>query len=130
MIKNIVFKLNKLIELNSNSSLDTDIQTEINSLVDVDNKKKFNMSHLESLTEKPLVKNQISVKRILPLISLQGILYITTRNIYFQTLHSVASKPVKVIHIDEIITLFKRRYELQHVIIYKFISYCICYRLA
>jgi len=109
-------KINKLIEFSKNSGLKADQQEELNKLILEDSKLKFNMSHLESITEKPLVKNQTIAKRILPLVSIHGVFYLTNRNLYFQTLHSVVTKPVKIIHLEDIINLFRRRYELQQVI--------------
>ena len=81
-----------------------------------DNKRKFDMSSIESVSEKPLLnKNSIFVRRVLPLITIHGIMYITDKIIYFQSFHSVSAKPVKKIQIDSITTVFLRRFELQYV---------------
>ncbi|EGR33579.1 neutral sphingomyelinase activation associated factor, putative [Ichthyophthirius multifiliis] len=84
-------------------------------IMDRNNKSKFNMSHTESVSEKPLLNSQMFVRQILPLQSVYGILYITDNNIYFQPMHSISTKPVKIIPIDEISRLYKRRFELRHI---------------
>jgi len=114
-VAKLMDKINKLIEFSKNGGLKADQQEELNKLILEDSKLKFNMSYLESITEKPLVKNQTIAKRILPLVSIHGVFYLTNRNLYFQTLHSVVTKPVKIIHLEEITNLFRRRYELQQI---------------
>lgn len=114
-IEKIVDKMTKLIAFSRDTSLKTDPQEELNRLILEDSKLKFNMSYLESITEKPLLKNQMISKRILPLVSIHGVFYVTNVNIYFQSLHSVGAKPVKKIHLKDITRIFKRRYELRQV---------------
>ena len=65
-------------------------------------KTKFIMCNIESVSEKPIVNSQINVRQILPLQSVYGILYVTNRNLYFQPMHSIQTKPVKMIPIEEI----------------------------
>lgn len=108
-------KINKLFEFSRGTGLKADQQEEVTKLILEDSKMKFNMSHLESITEKPLIKNQMTARRILPLVSIDGIFYLTNRNLYFQTVHSVATKPVKIIHMEEVTNIFRRRYELKQV---------------
>ena len=127
-IEKLMEKIKKIVESNHAPAYKTDPQEELNRLILEDSKLKFNMSYLESITEKPLIKNnnQMIAKRILPLVSIPGVFYITNANIYFQSLHSVVAKPVKVIHLTDITKIFKRRYELRQVIIifiYKYINF-------
>jgi hypothetical protein len=65
--------------------------------------------------EKPQLNKLIIVRRILPLVSIYGVFYVTNKNVYFQALQSVASKPVKIIHFEDITNIFRRRFELRHV---------------
>lgn len=109
-------KLVKLFEMGNQMRDSADLEQTIKNLVFEDRSQKFDISHLESISERPILKNQIIARRILPLISIHGILYCTNANIYFQSIHSVGSKPVKRIEISSINTIFKRRYELKHVI--------------
>jgi len=114
-IQKLMEKITKLVASGKNSSFKTDPQEEINRLILEDSKLRFNMSHLESITERPLIKNQLLVKRVLPLVTIPGIWYLTNANIYFQSLHSVVAKPVKIIHLTDITKIFKRRYELRQI---------------
>jgi len=116
-IGKLMEKIKKVVEASHAPAFKTDPQEELNRLILEDSKLKFNMSHLESITESPLIKNQnqMIAKRILPLVSIPGVFYITNANIYFQSVHSVVAKPVKVIHLTDITKIFKRRYELRQV---------------
>jgi len=108
-------KVNKLIEFSKSAGIRADQQEELTKLILEDSQLKFNMSYLESITERPLIKTQIVAKRILPLVSIHGVFYLTNRNLYFQTIHSVVNKPVKIIHLEDITNIFRRRYELRQV---------------
>ena len=117
-VAKFTIKLSKLIEFGKSAGIKADQQEELNKLILEDTTLKFNMSHLESITEKPAVKNQMVARRILPLVSIHGIFYLTDKNLYFQTLHSVVNKPVKIIHLNEVTNIFRRRYELKQAILY------------
>ncbi|KAL4472641.1 hypothetical protein ABPG74_018590 [Tetrahymena malaccensis] len=84
-------------------------------LMEKNGKKKFNMSQTESVSEKPLLNNQLICRQILPLNSIYGILYATNKNIYFQPIHNISTKPVKIIPIEYIFRLYKRRFELKNI---------------
>lgn len=100
--------------LSLDPGFDPDI--EINKMImNKENKRKFDMRLLESVTEKPLVQHQLFVRRVLPLISIHGILYLTNRNVYFQSFHSISDKPVKKIEIETITFIYRRRFELKSV---------------
>jgi GRAM domain. len=114
-IDKLIYKLNKLIEFSESKSITTDFQAEITKLILEDSKLKFDKSHLESITEKPILTRQMIARRIMPLVSIHGVIYITNKNVYFQPLHAVASKPVKTIHMEDITNIFRRRFELRHV---------------
>ena len=93
-----------------------DPDTEINKLIMMkENKKSFNMSLIESVSEKPLISKTLFAKRVMPLITIHGLFYLTNKNIYFQSIHSVSAKPVKKIAIEEIVKLYRRRFELKYV---------------
>lgn len=113
-IDKTVEKINKIIEFTENKGFG-DPQQELTKLILEDNKKKFDKSHLESINEKSLTNKQIIARRIMPLVSIYGMFYVTNKNVYFQPLHAVASKPVKIIHFEDITHIFRRRFELRHV---------------
>ena len=76
-IEKLIEKITRLIAYSRTSTLQIDPQEELNKLILEDSKVKFNMSSLESINERPLLKSQMLAKRILPLVSIHGIFYIT-----------------------------------------------------
>lgn len=78
-------------------------------------KARFNMSFVDSVSEKPLILKELLVRKIMPLIQTKGILYITNKTIYFQPFYKVTTKPCKKIAIDKIQCLYKRRFELMDI---------------
>ncbi len=75
----------------------------------------FDKTRIKSLSEKPLIKKDLPVKRILPLIYIDGLFFLTSKRLYFQPIHSIYSKPILSIKIHSLTKLYKRRYKLQHV---------------
>lgn len=63
---------------------------EINKMIyDREKKKKdFDMS-LIKISEKPLIRNYMKVMKVLPLNTIHGLFFITDKNIYFQSIHTV-----------------------------------------
>ena len=57
------------------------------------------MRFIESVSEKPIIKEPYLARRIMPLISIHGTIYITNKIIYFKPIYTVSSKPVKKIYI-------------------------------
>lgn len=81
-----------------------------------ENKRGFNMSLIDSVTEKPLLEdNNIFVRRILPLNHVHGYMFATDASVYFEPFHSISGKAVHRIVISDIAKLFKRRFELREV---------------
>ena len=103
------------LSLKNEPGFDPDIEIN-NMLMKRENKKNFNMSLIESVSEKPLISKTLTAKRVMPLIMIHGLLFLTNKNIYFQSIHSVSAKPVKKIPLDEIIKLYRRRFELKYVL--------------
>ena len=65
------------------------------------------------MSEKSAIPHEFKVKYIVPLISIDGLVYLTEERIYMQPFHpQVLSKPVVNIRIERIRELFKRRYTL------------------
>ena len=114
---NIVEWIDNLSDLALRNEPGFDPDTEINRLIMLRNKGKikFDMSQLESVTEKALMINPLLCKRVSPLVTIYGLVYITNKNIYFQTMHSVSAKPVKKICLESIKKLYRRRFELKQV---------------
>ena len=80
------------------------------------NKKSFNMSLIESVSEKPAIaESNVLVRRVLPLNHIYGYLFITSEKVYFEPFHNISAQSVDKIDIDKIGKLFKRRYELRNI---------------
>ena len=73
------------------------------------------MSHIESVNEKPIISKPLMVRRIVPLISVFGHLYVTIKMIYFQPFYTITSKPVHFIEIEMITKIYRRRFELKNI---------------
>lgn len=117
-IEKLVERINKLIDFSESKSYSDD-QSELQKLILEDRQIKFDKGNLESITEKPQLNKLVIVRRIMPLVCIYGVVYVTNKNVYFQALHNVASKPVKIIHFEDITSIFRRRFELRHVILCK-----------
>jgi len=116
-VNQILQWIEMLYELSLKNEPGFDPDIEINKMLMMrENKKNFNMSSIESVSEKPLIAKTLLAKRVVPLITIHGWLYFTNKNIYFQSVHSVSAKPVKKISMEEIIKLYRRRFELKYVI--------------
>lgn len=77
---------------------------------------KFNKTLLKNFNEKPIIAHEIKIKYIIPLVSIDGLIYITNERIYMQPLHrQVLGKPVMKIKLEKIKELYKRRYTLMDV---------------
>ena len=53
---------------------------------------KFNKSRLKNISEMAL--GEYHVKQILPLVEIEGLLFVTNARIYFQPYHNIYDKPV------------------------------------
>eukprot|EP01017_Pseudomicrothorax_dubius_P044670 TRINITY_DN7572_c0_g3_i1.p1 TRINITY_DN7572_c0_g3~~TRINITY_DN7572_c0_g3_i1.p1 ORF type:complete len:822 (+),score=154.42 TRINITY_DN7572_c0_g3_i1:59-2524(+) len=114
-VSTILSLVNRLFNLfQSNATTDTDDEVHKIILGDIKN-VRFNTSYLESVSEKLILKSQVFVRRILPMVNIYGILYVTNANVYFQTLHTVASKPIKRLAITDITELYRRRFEQKQI---------------
>ena len=74
----------------------------------------FDISRLESISEKPLLRDALLAKRILPYMQVAGLLHLTDQRLYFQDLYKTSSNPVKSIRHYEIIRLYRRRWRLRN----------------
>jgi factor associated with neutral sphingomyelinase activation len=79
----------------------------------------FDKTRIKSLSEKSqLGGREFRVKQIIPLIQVDGILYLTSKRVYFQPVHTGiygSGNTVVNFKIKEIIELFKRRYKLLNI---------------
>lgn len=76
---------------------------------------KFNTTKIKKLGEKKLLNQEININYILPLISIEGLLYLTDERIYIQPLHPSVlqgGKSIVKFKIKNVKELFKRRYTL------------------
>lgn len=67
-------------------------------IIDKFNKKSFNMSKIDSVSEKPLLEEyNILTRQILPLNNIYGYIFITDDKIYFEPFHNLAGFTVEKI---------------------------------
>ena len=76
---------------------------------------KFNKTRIKDFSEKSLFSTEFHVKRILPLVEVEGILFLTNQRFYFQPYHALYAKPVLSFKINNINEFFKRRFKLMDV---------------
>jgi hypothetical protein len=50
---------------------------------------RFNKTRIKDIFETSLIAKEFKVKRILPLVQIEGLLYITNHRIYFQPYHNI-----------------------------------------
>ena len=76
---------------------------------------KFNKSRLKNISEQAQFQREFNVKQILPLVEIEGLLFITNARIYFQPHHNIYDKPVLNYKIDNFTEFFTRRFKLLEV---------------
>lgn len=79
---------------------------------------QFNKTWLKKLSEKCMIPGgkELKIKYILPLVSIDGLLYISDERIYMQPIHPyVLGQSVINIKVSKVRELFKRRYTLMDV---------------
>lgn len=79
---------------------------------------KFDYTGIKSINEKILLKSEIFVKKIIPLVEIPGLLMATDCRIYFQPLFTLNTKKTMNIQYINISKLFKRRTKLREVFYY------------
>lgn len=78
-----VAKLHEIVS-NAKSKLYMTYELELDYLLkDVKPPIVFDKTRIKSLSETPLVSKELRVRQILPLISIDGLLYVTNKRIYF-----------------------------------------------
>jgi len=78
-------------------------------------KFKFDYTRIKSINEKFLIKKEIFVKKIVPLIEVPGMLMMTETRLYYQPLFTVNNKRSYSLKYTNIEKLFKRRVKLREV---------------
>ena len=80
------------------------------------NVQGFNKTRVKTLTEKRMIPKECKVKYVLPLVSIDALVYLTDQRIYMQPLHAqILEKPVINLKVGSIKELFKRRYTLMDI---------------
>ena len=74
----------------------------------------FDRTRIKNLTEQSLLPSEMRVRQICPLVSNEGLLYMTNRRVYFQPYQTIEANPVNFYNIKSIRKLFKRRYMLMN----------------
>ena len=72
----------------------------------------FNLTKIKDLSEKSLFPREFKVKRILPLVEISGLLYITNQRLYFQPYHNIYDEQVVHFTVRKFTEFFKRRFKL------------------
>lgn len=75
----------------------------------------FDKTRIKSHSEKSILQKEFKVRQIVPLVHVEGLLYLTNKRVYFQPYHSIYQKPVINFKIKDIKELFKRRYKLLNI---------------
>lgn len=105
-----------LYSVNSRHHAGFDHDSEVSALVTQrEQALRFDMTRVESLTERPLTPTPLLAKRIHPFMHISGLLYLTDVCLYFQPVYRVSSKPVKSVKYREISKLYRRRWKLRNV---------------
>ncbi len=64
-------------------------------IIDKFNKKSFNMSKIDSVSEKPMLEeSNVLTRRVLPLNTIYGYIFITDEKIYFEPFHNLSGNTV------------------------------------
>lgn len=65
------------------------------------------------MSEHAVLPNEFKIKYILPLVNVDGLLFLSNERIYMQPFHpEVLHKPLINLRVDQITEIFKRRYTL------------------
>ena len=80
-----------------------------------DKEIKFNKTRLKSLSEMACFQKEFKVKQILPMVEIDGLLYITNTRLYFQPYHNLYDKQVINFKIENFLEFFCRRFKLLEV---------------
>lgn len=80
---------------------------------------KFDYTRIKSINEKFLLKKEMFVKQILPLIEVPGLLMLTDSRIYFQPIYALSSKKCYSYKYGNTNKLFKRKLKLKEVFYFK-----------
>lgn len=108
--------IKRLYTLNRTHNPGFDLDSEFSALLAQQEQTiRFDMTRIESMSERPAIASPILVKRIHPFMHIPGLLFITDVNLYFQPLYRVAANPVKRIEYAEITKLYRRRWRLRNV---------------
>lgn len=75
----------------------------------------FNLTKIKDLSEKSLFPREFKVKRILPMVEISGLLYVTNQRIYFQPYHNIYEEQVVHFTIRKCTEFFRRRFKLMEV---------------
>ena len=76
---------------------------------------KFNKSRLKNISELAQFQREFNVKQILPLVEIEGLLFVTNTRIYFQPYHNLYDKQVINYKIANFTEFFHRRFKLLEV---------------
>jgi factor associated with neutral sphingomyelinase activation len=108
--------IKRLFTINRTHVSGFDLDSEFSALLSQQEQAvRFDMTRIESMSERPAISSPILVKRIHPFMHIPGLLFITDLNLYFQPLYRVAANPVKRVEFAEITKLYRRRWRLRNV---------------
>lgn len=102
----------KVIELFKNKA---DFDTDSLNILDLFYKFKFDYTRIESINEYCILKQELRVNRIIPLIEIPGLFMITNLRLYYQPIYVVNSKRSYSINMKNILHIYRRRIKLLEV---------------
>jgi factor associated with neutral sphingomyelinase activation len=110
-----IFKLYELFRSKNSFHYEQDLDRMFFLNQDFYSNTVFDKTRIKSLSEKTVLHKEFKVKQVIPLVQMEGILYLTNKRVYFQPYHQIQSKPVMNYKIKDIRELFVRRYKLLNI---------------
>ena len=110
-----IYKLYELFKTKNSFHYEQDLDKMFFFNSDFFSNTSFDKTRIKSLNEKSVLSKEFRVKQIIPMVQVDGLLYVTNKRLYFQPFHSIYKKPVINFKLKEITELFKRRYKLMNI---------------
>jgi len=110
-----IFKLYELFRSKNSFHYEQELDKMFFLKADFYSNSVFDKTRIKSLSEKTVLHKEFKVKQVMPLVHMDGILYLTNKRVYFQPYHQIQSKPVVNYKVKDVAELFVRRYKLLNI---------------
>eukprot|EP00347_Sterkiella_histriomuscorum_P003989 403362173 len=110
-----IFKLYELFKTKNSFHYEQDLDKLFFQNSEFFSNNTFDKTRIKSISEKTVLHKDYKVKQVIPMVQIDGMLYLTNKRIYFQPCNSIYSKPVVNFKIKNITELFVRRYKLLNI---------------